>query len=182
MKQTQVKGSSALPDKPSPSSQMVEAVYNTLRTIARRERKRNPSKTLNTTLLVHEAWIKLGAEQQQWNNERHCLATYALAIRQVLVDYVRSSLSKKRSPNEDFQNFQIDALGQRTGEELLAIDQALNQLQQLDPRLAKLVELRFFIGLSNSEIADYLGVSVRTVVRDWNRARSFLQAYPNGSE
>lgn len=160
-----------------PSEQMIETVYDTLRTIAHRERLRNPSHTLNTTVLVHEAWLKLGGPAQQWNNNHHCLGTYAMAIRQVLVDYVRSNMALKRTPTEAYQQFQIEALGEQTAEDLLTVDQALNRLERLEARLARIVELRFFVGLTVDEIAEHLGLSKRTIARDWNRARAFLQVH-----
>lgn len=165
-----------------PSEQMIETVYDTLRSIAHRERLRNPSYTLNTTVLVHEAWLKLGGQAQQWNDNRHCLGTYAMAIRQVLVDYVRSNLALKRTPTEAYQQFQIEALGEQTAEDLLIVDQALTRLERLEARLARIVELRFFVGLTVDEIAEHLGLSNRTVARDWNRARAFLQVHQHEPE
>jgi len=153
----------------------LETVYDALRSIARRERGRNPSRTLNTTVLVHEAWLKLGGDRD-WNDTRQCLGTYAMAIRQVLVDYIRNRTAAKRTPDPDFEHFHLEQLGARTADELLEIDRALDRLEALDPRLARLVELRFFVGLSVPEAAVSLGVSERTATRDWQRARAFLQA------
>ncbi len=158
-----------------PSAIELETVYDALRSIARRERGRNPSRTLNTTVLVHEAWLKLGGDRD-WNDTRQCLGTYAMAIRQVLVDYIRNRTAAKRTPDPDFEQFQIEQLGARTADELLEIDRALDRLESLEPRLARLVELRFFVGLSVPEAAESLGVSERTATRDWQRARAFLQA------
>ncbi len=158
----------------SPSAIELETVYDALRTIARRERGRNPSRTLNTTVLVHEAWLKLGGDRD-WNDTRQCLGTYAMAIRQVLVDYIRNRTAAKRTPDPDFEHFQIEQLGARTADELLEIDRALDRLEALEPRLARLVELRFFVGLSVSEAAASLDISERTATRDWQRARAFLQ-------
>ncbi|MBY6205920.1 ECF-type sigma factor [Halomonas denitrificans] len=158
-----------------PSAIELETVYEALRSIARRERGRNPSRTLNTTVLVHEAWLKLGGDRA-WNDTRQCLGTYAMAIRQVLVDYIRNRTAAKRTPDPDFEHFHLEQLGTRTAEELLEIDRALDRLESLDPRLARLVELRFFAGLSVPEAAASLGVSERTATRDWQRARAFLQA------
>jgi RNA polymerase sigma factor (TIGR02999 family) len=158
-----------------PSALELESVYDALRAIARRERGRNPSRTLNTTVLVHEAWLKLRG-QRDWNDTQHCLATYAVAIRQVLVDYIRNRTASKRTPDPDFERFQIEQMGERTAEELLDIDRALDRLETLEPRLVRLVELRFFLGLNVPDAAAELGVSERTALRDWSRARAFLQA------
>lgn len=157
-----------------PSAVEIERVYDALRSIARRERGRTPSRTLDTTVLVHEAWLKLG-DDQAWNDEPHCLGTYAMAIRQVLIDYIRNRCAAKRTPDVAFERFHIDQLGERSAEELLEMDHALNRLEQLEPRLARLVELRFFAGLSSREAAEQLGISERTATRDWTRARAFLQ-------
>jgi hypothetical protein len=89
-------------EAPQASEREIEYVYDTLRAIARRERGRNPSLTLNTTALVHEAWLKLGKDQK-FDGERHCLGSYAMAIRQVLVDYIRAQTAAKRTPDDDYQ-------------------------------------------------------------------------------
>ncbi|MEN1728250.1 MAG: ECF-type sigma factor [Pseudomonadota bacterium] len=159
----------------------IDRVYEALRAIARRERGRNPSRTLNTTVLIHEAWLKLG-EDQQWSSERHCLASYAMAIRQVLIDYIRNRCAAKRTPDPGFERFQIEQLGERSAEDLLEIDRALDDLEALEPRLARLVELRFFAGLSLREVAEQLTVSERTATRDWQRARAFPQINRHGPD
>jgi RNA polymerase sigma factor (TIGR02999 family) len=153
-----------------------EEIYDQLRGIARRERRRNPSQTLDTTVLVHEAWLKLEKGRTRISGERQRLATYALAIRQLLVDYARARASAKRTPNEGYTAFVLEQAGERSADELLAIDEALRQLEDVDPRLVRLVELRFFTGLTLDESADALDISRRTAVRDWSRARAFLQA------
>ncbi len=155
--------------------QELQRIYQALRSIARRERSRNPSSTLNTTVLVHEAWLKLEQGQCDFNDARHRKASYALAVRQILVDCARARASQKRSANADYEQFQIGQQTPRTADEILAIDHALTGLERLDPRLARLVELRFFIGLSLDAAARCLGVSTRTAARDWQRARAFLQ-------
>lgn len=157
-----------------PSSDDIERVYGALRAIARRERLRNPSRTLDTTVLIHEAWLKLGG-RQQWADDHHCLASYAIAIRQVLIDYIRHRCADKRTPNDGYVRFHFEQLGEHSAEELLEIDRALERLERLEPRLARLVELRFFAGLSGREAAEQLDISERTATRDWQRARAFLQ-------
>ncbi|MEX2497504.1 MAG: ECF-type sigma factor [Wenzhouxiangellaceae bacterium] len=154
----------------------LEPVYQALRQIARRERARNPSNTLNTTVLVHEAWLKLEQGQRDYADLKHEKATYALAIRQILVDYARGRASAKRTPSDEYEQFQIGQQQPRTADEILAMDQALTRLEQVDERLARLVELRFFVGLSTDDAADVLDISRRTAARDWQRARAFLKA------
>lgn len=154
----------------------LEVVYNTLRSIARRERSRNPSGTINTTVLVHEAWLKLEQGRREWNDARHYRATYAIAIRRILVDHARARSTLKRTQGEDFLLFENDRCQSGTAEEIMAVDHALSELERLDERLARLVELRFFVGLTIEEAGESLGISARTAARDWKRARAFLQA------
>lgn len=169
------------PEAPQPSEREIENVYDALRAIARRERGRNPSLTLNTTVLVHEAWLKLG-KSQDFDSERHCLGSYAMAIRQVLVDYIRSRTAAKRTPDDDYQRVYIERLGERSLDEVLELDRALQRLERLEPRLVRLVELRFFAGLTVLETARQLDLSERTVKRDWQRARAFLQVADNAAD
>lgn len=154
----------------------LERVYQSLRQIARRERSRNPSDTLNTTVLVHEAWLKLEQSRTGIASDHHLMATFALAVRQILVDYARRRASLKRTHSEEYEQFQLGNQQPRTADEILAMEQALSQLEQLEQRLARLVELRFFVGCTLEEAAGYLDVSRRTAVRDWKRARAFLKA------
>ena len=93
----------------------------------------------------------------------------------MLVDYIRHRCADKRTNNPDFQRFYIQQLGERSAEEMLELDLALTQLEAVDPRLVRLVELRFFLGLSGAEAAGQLNISERTATRDWRRARAFLQ-------
>lgn len=168
-------------EAPQASEREIEYVYDTLRAIARRERGRNSSLTLNTTALVHEAWLKLGRDQD-FDGERHCLGSYAMAIRQVLVDYIRAQTAAKRTPDDDYQRVYIERLGERSLAEVLELDRALQRLERLEPRLVRLVELRFFAGLTVRETSRQLGVSERTVKRDWQRARAYLQVAEDAAD
>ncbi|GAB4114049.1 MAG: ECF-type sigma factor [Wenzhouxiangellaceae bacterium] len=150
-------------------------LYSTLRHIARRERRRNPSDTMNTTVVVNEAWLKLKHSSMQWQDEQHYLATAALAMRQLLVDYARRSAATKRTRVDDCPLFNNDCELNKTSSSILALDQALQQLEQLEPRLTRLVELRFFAGLTLPESARCLGISPRTANREWSKARAFIQ-------
>lgn len=107
-----------------PDDRQLETGYQTLRSIAHRERRRNPSRTLNTTVLIHEAWLKPVGDRE-FNDTRQCLGTYAIAIRQVLVDHIRNPTALKRSPDSDFERFQIEQSGECTADELLEVDRAL---------------------------------------------------------
>lgn len=157
------------------ADQAFAELYSELRTIARRERRRNPSGTVNTTALVHEAWMKLSSRDQLWHNHQHYLATAAMAMRQILVDYARYRHAGKRTAPEPDLDLFSNKQASVTADEILAIDQALNRLEQVDGRLCRLVELRFFAGLSMAEAAGCLDISTRTAARDWNKARAYLQ-------
>jgi len=150
-------------------------LYSTLRHIARRERRRNPSDTMNTTVVVNEAWLKLKQSSTQWQDEQHYLATAALAMRQLLVDYARRSAAVKRTRVDDCPLFDNDCELHKTSSSILALDQALQQLEQLEPRLTRLVEMRFFAGLTLPDSARCLGISARTASREWSKARAFIR-------
>jgi RNA polymerase sigma factor (TIGR02999 family) len=130
---------------------------------------------MGATALVHEAYLKLVDHTQANVQDRHhFFAVAARAMRQILVDYVRNRRARKRGGGHvgplDTDSVPIDA----QVFELLAIDRALTRLEALDERLGRLVELRVFGGLSVEEAADALGISERTVKRDWHKARAFL--------
>lgn len=150
-------------------------LYRTLRHIARRERRRNPSDTLNTTVVVNEAWLKLERSSMTWRDHKHYLATAALAMRQLLVDYARRRSSNKRTPVDDCPLFDNDCELDKTGSTILALDEALQSLDEVQPTLARLVELRFFAGLTLAETADCLGISSRSASREWSKARAFIK-------
>lgn len=136
---------------------------------------RRPGETLSTTALVHETYLKLaGSSRQSYEDRLHFFAVASRAMRQILVDYARRNAAEKRGSGRAI-TLEPDAIGNPDrSDELLALDEALEQLQELDSRLVQTVELRFFGGLSVEETADTLGVSPRTVKRDWQRARAFL--------
>lgn len=150
-------------------------VYAELRAIARREYRRNPQPTLNTTAVIHEAWLKMRERGGDWNSREHYIGTAAMAMRQVLVDYARYRTAGKRDRDRDVQLFETPDDKGTTAEELLSLDQALDDLARIDRRLANLVTLRFFAGLPLDEAAEYLDISPRTAARDWKKARAWLQ-------
>lgn len=137
--------------------------------------QRRPGDTLSTTALVHEAYLKLvDASNRSYRDRVHFFAVASRAMRQILVDYARRSAAHKRGGGR-VVTLEPDAIGNPDrAEELVALDEALERLERLDPRLVRTVELRFFGGLSVEETADALGVSPRTVKRDWQKARAFL--------
>jgi RNA polymerase sigma factor (TIGR02999 family) len=153
-------------------------VYETLRLLARRQLRKGGGNTLDTTGLVHEAWIKLSNGEASFESHAHFLAVAAKAMRQILVDHARRRGSKKRGENPPLSESILSTVGEEThADEILLIDAALTKLEELDARLARVVEWRFFGGLEESEIARGLDVDVRTVRRDWRKARAFIVAH-----
>lgn len=156
---------------------LVPMLYDDLRRIARRQLRRSPGQTLDTTGLVHEAYLKLiDPAKVDWQDRGHFLAVSARAMRQVIIGYARKRSAGKRGGGErpvtlDEAQIAIDDQAER----LLALDRALERLGGRDERLARVVECRFFAGLSEEETAQALGVSLRTAQRDWMRARAWLK-------
>jgi RNA polymerase sigma factor (TIGR02999 family) len=161
-------------------SRLVPIVYEDLRKIARRQlRGARPGQTLDTTALVHEAYLRLVDQTRTpWNDRAHFFAVAARAMRHILVDYARNRSAAKRGggiPPLPLDEGREGAASAVDAETLLAIDRALETLSKLDPRLPQVVECRFFAGLTEDETAEALGVSLRTVQRDWMRARAWLR-------
>lgn len=157
-------------------------IYNELRELAHNRLRRGSSDTLNTTALVHEAYIKLTAgETPDIKDRSHFLALASRAMRFVLIGYVRQRTAEKRGGGDSDLSLdetlaietQLDN-HERASLDLLTLDMALDALSNKSERLAKLVEYRFFGGLTNEEIALLMECSVPTVIRDWRRARVWL--------
>lgn len=151
-------------------------VYRELHRLAERQ-LRGDREHGGATSLVHEAFFKLSRAPTEFNDRQHFFATAARAMRQILIDRARERQAERRGGGVRAQTLDGVALEVSAGghdEELLALNQALDQLAEFDPRLAQVVEMRFFGGLELSEIAPLLEVSERTLKRDWRRARAFL--------
>jgi len=166
---------------PSPQSELFPLIYRELRHVAgrylARERRNH---TLQPTALVHEAWMKLQhAEGAVWQGRTHGLALGAQAMRRLLVDHGRHQKRDKRGGG--VQPVSIDDLMKAGAtaavavEDLLTLEAALTRLEAADPRAAQVVLLRFFAGMTSPEVAEHLGVSVRTVEADWTHARAWLK-------
>lgn len=156
---------------------VVPEMYDELRRLARRQlRSVPPGGTLSATALVHEVYLKLARSQCPLPRDRgHLLAVAARAMRQILVDAARRRTAGKRGGDTPAATLDDELQGADPRlAEVLAVDQVLDALSEVDPRLGRLVELRFFAGLSVDETAAALGVSDRTVKRDWRKARAFL--------
>ena len=158
--------------------QLVVILYDELRDIAHRHRAaRGNLETLATTALVHEAYLKLVDQSSaQWNDRAHFLALAAVAMRHILVDRARARMSLKRGNGQGPITMDDERVASDGAPEaMLQIDDALTHLVRIDARLARVVECRFFGGMTNDEIAEALGVTTRTVERDWVKARVLLR-------
>jgi RNA polymerase sigma factor (TIGR02999 family) len=155
------------------------AIYGELRILARRQVARlSPGQTLSPTALVHEAYMKLAdASGGRLHDEQHFRALAARAMRQIIIDYQRRRHADKRDPGlPPITLSDVPLAAVASADDLLALDEALTQLEALDERQARIVEMRFFAGLDVEEVAATLGVSERTVKREWQKARAFLFA------
>ena len=156
---------------------MFELAYPRLREIAHaRRRGWRGSDTLNTTGLVHEAYLKLASGGSgSYENRGHFFATTARAMRQVLINYAEKQSAKKRGGGaSDVTLYESDAVTNEALDELLSLDDALKRLEAIDARQAGVVECLFFAGLTVAETAEALGISPATVKRDWSTARAWL--------
>jgi RNA polymerase sigma factor (TIGR02999 family) len=157
--------------------QLTPLVYGELRRLAGRYlRKERPDHTLQSTALVHEAFIRLVDQREvKWQNRAHFFGVAAQMIRRILVDHARSRQANKRGSGAP--KLSLDealATPERRDLDLLALDDALNSLAKIDPQQARIVELRFFTGLTVEETAEVLGISPATVKRDWVTAKAWL--------
>ncbi|MDQ3010637.1 MAG: sigma-70 family RNA polymerase sigma factor [Acidobacteriota bacterium] len=157
--------------------QLTPLVYDELRRMARRYMNQQPvGQTLQTTALVHEAYLRLvGREEKHWENRAHFFGVAAQAMRHILVDYARARKMAKRGGGA--RALSLDealTIGPERGDDLVALNDALDVLAKLDQRQSWIVELRFFGGLTEEEISEVLKVSTRTVRSDWSLARSWL--------
>jgi len=157
---------------------VVPLVYDELRRLARRHLRRGPrGHTLDTTGLVHEAYMKLaGADGLKLKDRGHLLAVSARAMRQVLVDHARARFRQKRGAGQGALEIDDDLPAETTGPEwLLDLDRILGRLRARDEQLVQVFECRFFGGFSEAETADALGLSLRSVQRAFMRARAWLR-------
>lgn len=160
------------------SEELLAETYDLLRRIASRQLSRqSASATLNTTMIVHEAWLKLSSDRDRLFTDRdHYLATASRAMRQILVDHARRKLAEKRGGGAIHLNVDDHQIPSATSpaEQILDIEAALTELAKNSPELERIVECRFFAGLTVEETASALGSSVRTVERRWTLARAYL--------
>lgn len=158
---------------------LMPLVYDELhRQASRYLSKERANHTLQTTALIHEAYLKLvGQKEVEWQNRNHFFAIASVAMRRILVDHAKERHREKRGGSAEnlalYEAFQVSA--NEKSIDLIALDEALNRLAKMNARQARVVELRYFSGLSNDETAEILGVSNATVRNDWNIAKAWLR-------
>ncbi|HWM93984.1 MAG TPA: ECF-type sigma factor [Thermoanaerobaculia bacterium] len=167
---------------------LVGMLYQELRRLANGRMRRGQPVTLSPTVLLHETYLRMRAEQApDWQDRNHFLAIAARAMRRVLVDSSRASLAQKRGREQVRIDIEIDKIGEiatggseTSAATLLDLERGLETLAAIDPRLCQVAECRLFAGLNQAETASVLGVSLRTVERDWQRARAWLRKEMSG--
>jgi RNA polymerase sigma factor (TIGR02999 family) len=163
---------------PAAARRLFEALYNELRRVARGHlRRENPGHTLSATGLAHEAWFRMVDQNRTaWRNRSHFLAVASTMMRRILVNHEMARRADKRDAQLVALTLSgLEQLGTPPDRDVVAVHEALLAFEAVDPRAAKVVELRFFGGLENEEVAEALGVSLATVKRDWTIARAWLQ-------
>ena len=163
---------------PTALNELVPLVNEELRRLARSYmRRERPGHTLQTSALVNEAYLRLVDQKQvHWQNRAHFLAIAAQLMRRILVDHARSHGRQKRGG--EAQRMSLDAtaiVSKESVVDLVAIDEALTKLAEFDPQKSRIVEMKFFGGLTNDEVAEYLNVSSRTIEREWRKAKAWLK-------
>lgn len=165
------KGDSSALDK------LLPLVHGELRKIARRQMSQErPGHTLQATALINEAYLKLlGQEGYEWHNRAHFFAVCAQIMRHILIDHARAHAREKRGGGAMQVSLNdVAVIAREKAEHLIALDEALDSLESLDAQKAKIVELRYFGGLSIEETAEVLNISTRTVRREWQRSKAWL--------
>lgn len=165
------------------AERLMPLVYDELRRLARNYlRRERADHTLQPTALVNEAYMKLVDQTRvSWQNRSHFYGIAAQVMRRILVDHARRHASEKRGgPGQRLSLDEVDVPAEARAAELLAVDEALLKMSEVFPRKVRVVELRFFVGLSVEETAGVLGVSDKTVMREWESAKLWLYSELNG--
>lgn len=163
--------------KTNADKELLPLVYNELRALARRAfAQERPGHTLQPTALVHEAYIRLmGGAKVQWESRAHFFRTAAQAMRRILIDSARRKATEKHGGGKAAPMIEVEAIaGNSRPDDLLALDECLQRLESIDRRMAEVVKLRYFAGLSVEDTASALGITSRTVRRDWTAAKAWL--------
>lgn len=168
---------------PKALEEILPIVFEELKRIARAHmRRESPGHTLQTTALINEAYMKLAAQRNPvFNNRGHFFAIASKMMRRVLLDHAKAKLRDKRGGGAVHVELEdIHALTQRRSEEILALDEALERLSEIDPMKCQIVEMRHFGGMTVDETAEVLGVAPITVMRHWNFAKAWLNREMGG--
>jgi len=155
--------------------QLIPLIYDELRRLARKHlRRERPGHTLQTSALVNEAYLRMAGQSVSWQGRAHFFGIAARLMRQILVDHAR--LRDNAKHGGDWRRVSLDAadVGQDQSADILALDEALQALAQMSPQQSRMIELRFFGGLTIEETAEVLGVSHSTIEREWRVARAWL--------
>ncbi len=157
--------------------ELVDAVYQTLRQIADHQKRYVGSQTLDAEALVSEAYFKvLGQENVDFENRRHLYGAFSRAMREILIDAARARNTLKRGGNRDRVPLDdIQVAGEAPVRDVVALDNLITKLENVDERSAEVVRYKFYLGMSESQIAEVLGVTLRTVQRDWRYAKAFMR-------
>jgi RNA polymerase sigma factor (TIGR02999 family) len=162
--------------EPDALDELVAAVYPELKRLAHFQlAKERQGHTLNTTAIVHEAFVRLASGNNNWSDRGHFLRAASTVIRHLLVDHARKRSADKRGSGKapltlDDERYSSDDDSMA----VLALDSAIKEIAEIDPRLEQIIECRYFAGLSVDDTAEALGMAVRTVERDWQRAKAYL--------
>ena len=170
---------------PQVSSRLYELLYNDLRRVARnRLRREDPGHTLSATGLAHEAWFRMAEQTRtRWRNRSHFLAVASTMMRRILVNHELARRADKRDAvRVPLTLSGVEPLAAAPDRDVVAVHEALLAFEAIDARAAKVVELRFFGGMENEEVAQALGVSLATVKRDWSVARAWLHRELSASD
>jgi RNA polymerase sigma-70 factor (ECF subfamily) len=156
--------------------ELIPLVYDELRRLAGRYmRRESQGHTLQTSALVNEAYLRLVDQRRvQWQNRAHFFGVAAQLMRRILVDHARSRLRAKRGGGAQIVSLDGQAVMSKEVSELIALDDALKNLAEMDPRKSQIVEMKFFGGLTTEEVAEVLKVTPRTVEREWRKAKAWL--------
>ena len=156
--------------------ELIPLVYDELRRVARRYmRRESQGHTLQTSALVNEAYLRLIDQNSvQWQNRAHFFGVAAQLMRRILVDHARSRLRTKRGGGVQMVSLAEQAVISKEVAEVIALDDALKDLAEMDPRKSQIVEMKFFGGLTTEEVAEVLKVTSRTVEREWRKAKAWL--------
>ena len=157
-------------------TELIEVIYPELKRLAHFQLlSERPNHTLNTTAIVHEAYLRMASNSDGWKDRRHFLRAAATVMRHLLVDHARKRNSAKRG--DGTPPLLLDESRLKTSDDsvaVLALDAAIKDIAAINPRLEQIIECRYFAGLSVADTAEALGMAVRTIERDWQRARAYL--------